>query len=139
MKIFFSASVKGGRTNQSKFEVIVRELQRYGEVYSSHVADPEISHYGETGLSAQEILTRELSALAACDIVVAEVSTPSLGVGYLIARAISLGKRVIVLYSGTNTLKLSAIIQGNPGIEVLTYMTDVEIEKIIKGALESRV
>lgn len=131
MTIFFLASVRGGRGQQPRYEAIVRELGSYGTVLSSHVANEELSRFGETDMANGTIRERELAALAKADIVVAEVTTPSLGVGYLIARATSTGKRVVALYRGKDTLRLSAIIAGDPHVEIHTYENDEDAENIL--------
>ena len=120
MNIFFTGSIRGGRAQQPEYAFIVKALEKYGTVFSEHVSDEKISEYGETRLSAKEVLTREREALQKCDIVVAEVTTPSLGVGYLVGEATSLGKSVVALYAGENTLKLSAIIKGDPNVKVFS-------------------
>ena len=96
-----------------------------------------MSKYGETNISNKEILERELDALGKSDVVVAEVTTPAHGVGYLIGRATALKKRVIALHRGEYELKLTGIIQGDSGIEVHSYETDEDIEKILTNALAS--
>jgi hypothetical protein len=55
------------------------------------------------------------------DVVVAEVSTPSLGVGYELGQAESMGKRVLCLYCPQDGKKLSAMLVGNPRFTVLEY------------------
>lgn len=135
MNIFFTGSVRGGRTSQPEYAHIVKRLEEYGTVTSRYASDETLSEYGETRLSDEEILKRELAALAACDVVIADVTTPSLGVGYLIATARKLGKRVIALYRGTDTLKLSGIIRGDAAVEVHTYETVADIDAILTEAL----
>ncbi len=134
MKIFFTGSVRGGRAHQPEYASVIKTLERYGTVFSKHVADETLSQYGETNLPNKEILERELSALEESDIVVAEVTTPAHGVGYLIGRATSLGKKVIALHYGEYALKLTGIIQGDSGVEVYTYKTDKDIERILEQA-----
>ncbi len=136
MNIFFTGSIRGGRAHLPEYAFIVKTLEQFGTVHSKHVHDETLSHYGETGLSAQEIFEREIDALSQSDIVVADVSTPSLGVGYLVALASSLGKKTIALYHGDDTLKLSAIIKGDSGVEVYTYKTEEDITKILNEVLQ---
>jgi 2'-deoxynucleoside 5'-phosphate N-hydrolase len=135
MNIFFIGSIRGGRALQPQYASIVKMLEKYGSVSEQHVSDDAMSEYGETNLPAAEILERELAALETCDIVVAEVGTPSLGVGYLLGRATSLGKRVIALYYGDDTLKLSAMVKGDPAIEVHLYKTDADVRNIFEEVL----
>lgn len=138
MKIFFTGSVRGGRATQPTYEQIILALKRYGEVLSQHVSDETISEHGETELSSDEISSRELAALAEADIMVAEVSTPSLGVGNLIARASLLGMRVVALYHGEDTSKLSALIQGDENVSVYTYTKVGELPELLRVALQGK-
>jgi len=131
MNIFFTASVRGGREHQPEYAAIVEMLERHGTVLSAHIADDALSHYGETDIAAREVLEREEAALQRSDIVIAEVTTPSFGVGYLLGRATALGKRVVALYGG-DPLELSAILKGDPRIEVRTYRSG-DIEGILDG------
>lgn len=135
-KIFFTGSVRGGRAQQPSYEIIVHELRKYGQVLSEHVADNRISHYGETELTAKEILDREKRMVNEADIIVADISTPSLGVGYLIACASEQKKKVIALYRGANTYKVSAIIKGDKHVSVYNYEYDDEIEGILNNVFQ---
>ena len=63
MKIFFTGSIRGGREQQPNFKVITDILEKHGDLLSDHVAHPDISHFGDTDLSAQEILEREKERL----------------------------------------------------------------------------
>jgi hypothetical protein len=133
MNIFFAGSIRGGREKQPQYAFITNTLKKYGDVYSQFVHDGALSDFGETRLSDAEIHSRELEALEKADIIVAEVTTPSLGVGYLIAHATASKKRAIALYQGEDTLKLSAMITGNPLVEVHTYQSVEDIENIIES------
>ncbi len=46
--------------------------------------------------------------------VVAEATTPSLGVGYEVAKAESLNKNILCIYRSNKTKRLSAMLDGNP-------------------------
>ena len=82
MNIYFSGSIRGGRENEAVYLEIVEYLQEKGyNVLSLHVARPYLlPKYGAA--SPQAIFTRDIKWIEECDAVVAEVSTPSLGVGY---------------------------------------------------------
>lgn len=133
IKIFFIGSIRGGRISQPQYVEIVEILEQYGIVFSKHVADKSLGGYGETELEKEEIHDRELDILEKSDLVVAEVTTPSLGVGYLISQAINLNKKVITLYNGEDTLKLSAMIKGDKNVKVYLYKTPEDITAIINS------
>jgi hypothetical protein len=52
---------------------------------------------------------------------VAEVTTPSLGVGYELGWATVLGKPVLCLHQTISGRPLSAMIAGSPGIQTAAY------------------
>lgn len=138
MNIFFTASVRGVRAHKPKHDFIASVLEKYGTVLSPSSYLGTLSDYGETELSRREIFEREMDALAKSDVVVAEVTTPSLGVGYLIARATAQGKKVIALYCGEDALKLSAMITGDAGVELHLYKDERDIEAVLKEVLSGR-
>jgi 2'-deoxynucleoside 5'-phosphate N-hydrolase len=86
MKIYFAGSIRGGREDSDIYLQIVSVLRRYGTVLTEHVADADLSVAGEQ-LSDQQIYERDLQWLRSCDCLVAEVTKPSLGVGYEIGKA----------------------------------------------------
>jgi len=53
--------------------------------------------------------------------VIAEVSTPSIGVGYEIGIAEGLNKNTLCLFRNQQDKKLSAMISGNRKIKIATY------------------
>lgn len=55
------------------------------------------------------------------DVVVTEVSTPSLGVGYEIGKAENLDKQMLCLYRPQENKQLSAMISGNPNQTIAEY------------------
>ena len=75
------------------------------------------------------------------DIVVAEVSTPSIGVGYEIGRAVAAGIFVIALYKIGPTKPLSAMIAGAPSdcVVVLMYREIEEIRDKLKKVITKRI
>jgi nucleoside 2-deoxyribosyltransferase len=116
VKIYFAGSIRGGREDADIYLQLVAELEQYGEVLTEHVAT-----VGEEDLSDGEIFVRDLGWLTNCDAVVAEVTTPSLGVGYEVGVAQSLGIPVLCLYRPGPQRRLSAMLAGNPGIRVREY------------------
>lgn len=135
MKIFFAASIRGGRDNQNIYKKIEFILSSLGDLISSHVADHTITDFGETELRDQEIHQREIENLKKADVVVADVSHPSLGVGFQIATALAEGKRVIAVHKEEESEKLSAMISGSDKIEIVEYSTIESLESILKDKL----
>ena len=101
MKIYFAGSIRAGRGDQELYHQLIQGLQRYGQVLTEHVGDSSLTELGDRGSSDQGIYARDMGWLAEADLMVAEVSTPSLGVGYELGLAES-------PYMRTNTFNLAS-------------------------------
>ena len=64
-----------------------------------------------------EIFERDVAWIHEADFIVAEVTQPSLGVGYELGLAESVGKPIICLFRETEDRRLSAMIAGNSKLD----------------------
>jgi len=136
MKIYFAGSIRGGREDTELYGKIVALLANYGIVLTEHLADSKISSYGETHMSNNEIYNRDIMWLKESDVVIAEVTIPSLGVGYEIGFAEALGKKVIILYRPSDGKRLSAMLSGNKKCEYVEYSDISELSAIFDALLK---
>ena len=118
--IYFCASVTGGRENLEIYVKTVELLKKNYNVLTEHLANPNLSSM-EENLSQREIYLRDIEYLEKADFVIAECSTPSLGVGYELAYAEKLGKPTYVLFKKQEGKRLSAMIGGNEYYKVIYY------------------
>ncbi len=85
MNIYFSCSITGGRNDQPVYATIVRALLEDGHhVPTAILASPRVMEL-EVVVDPREVYRRDVHWVQECDALVAEVSTPSHGVGYEIA------------------------------------------------------
>lgn len=98
MKLYFCGSIKGGRDDQALYADIIRELKRHGKVLTEHVGSENLTADGERGISCKEIFSRDMSWIDEADAVVAEVTTPSLGVGFELGAADARSLPVLCLF-----------------------------------------
>jgi 2'-deoxynucleoside 5'-phosphate N-hydrolase len=120
--IYFSGSITGGREDVADYRQLIDALEADGHrVLAGAVAAEDVGDGGES-LALPEIFARDLRWLDDADLVVAEVSTPSHGVGYEIAYA-RWARRipVIALYRRGRTKRCSAMISGDPGVRFIEY------------------
>jgi hypothetical protein len=132
MTIYFAGSIRGGRADAAIYARIIELLKRHGKVVTEHVG-ANLSLGGENAPDC-DIHDRDLDWLRSADVLVAEVTAPSLGVGYEIGRAVEWGKRVICLYRPAPERKLSGMIAGCRGVFVHEYH-DVESLAAVFGRL----
>ena len=137
MKIYFSGSISGGREHEAIYQHLVAHLQAQGQhVLSAPVADP-VALEAEKDLPPREVFERDSNWVKECEAMVAEVSTPSLGVGYEYGLAVQLGKPVLCVYrSGA---RLSKMITGNPApnLTVATYADEAQLDRCVDVFLKA--
>lgn len=130
MKIYFAGSIRAGRDDAAIYEAMITWLRSFGEVLTEHVGDPALSAAGNDGPGDRHIHDRDMAWLFSCDLVVAEVTVPSLGVGYELGWAAALKKPVLCLNRSTAGRSLSAMIAGSPGIQTAAYSSLAEAKTI---------
>ena len=131
MKIYFAGSVRGGRDDQKFYAEVIKILKNHGEVLTEHLGDPELTQMGTIGLSDEQIYDRMMNWIKESDVIVAEVSSPSTGVGYEIALSESMNKKIICLYREGSSKRISAMVGGNKGLIVKNYKTIEELSLIL--------
>ena len=135
MKIYFAGSIRGGREDQELYFSIIRELTNYGTVLTEHIGNKELTSKGEHIISDSEIFERDMSWVKEADMIVAEVTTASLGVGYELGQAEAMNKKVICLYRPQEGKRLSAMVAGNEKLQVFEYQSLEDVRGIFKKEL----
>ena len=138
MKIYFAGSIRGGRGDKQKYFELIEFLSTHAEVLTEHVGLESLGDSGETELHDDAIYQRDLKWLSSADAVVAEVTTPSLGVGYEIGIAEKLGKPVLCLFDENQTgFRLSAMLSGNSKVQTFKYHALGQAKQKITDFLDS--
>jgi hypothetical protein len=132
-RIYFCGSIRGGREQASTYREIIRILSGYGEVLTEHVGSEQEVSEGDAMLNDTQIHDRDLQWIRESDVMVAEVTIPSLGVGYEIGRAIEMGIPVLSLYRTGSQGRLSAMIAGSSGVDLRYYNRVDQLKTIISG------
>jgi nucleoside 2-deoxyribosyltransferase len=136
LKIYLSGAIRGGRELQANYQAILDYLQKNGhEVLTYHIASVNVLEIEES-MSDTEIYTQDIAWLQECRTLIAEVSIPSLGVGYEIAWALRLKKPVLGIYEENRVI--SAMITGNTSsnLTLRSYRTISELLLQIKYYLD---
>lgn len=132
MKIYFSGSVSGGRDNVLVYKEIIKMLKVYGEVLTEHLGDTKLTKEGYSDQTNEYVFSTDTSNVERADVLVAEVSTPSLGVGYEVGITEKLGKPMLCIYKNKEGRPTSAMILGNPKITSHGYDTIDEVQSILR-------
>ena len=135
MKIYFAGSIRGGREDAEIYLDLIGFLKNFGVVLTEHVGDLMLNGLGDVGTPDRIIHSRDMAMLQSADVLVAEITVVSLGVGYEIGRAVSEGKKVICLYRSIPGKRISAMISGNPDVTLVNYKTAEEAKDKIREIL----
>ncbi|CAG0984259.1 hypothetical protein METP1_01942 [Methanosarcinales archaeon] len=109
---------------------IIEMLKKQGHtVVSEHVAS-ELLEKIEEKITDEEIFNNDIGYIDECDCLVAEVTTPSIGVGYEIGYAISKGKLVLCIHR--EDANVSAMVRGNRRIISVPYMNIEDLDNTIE-------
>lgn len=113
MKIYFAAAIRGGREDRQLYQKLISflKMNKHQQVLTEHIGSDQLIGTRENHLSDREIRDRDLGLLEQADLMIAETSRPSLGVGYELAQAEQLAKPVIILHRPAQS-ELSAMING---------------------------
>jgi len=133
IKIYFCGSIRGGRSDRELYEELISFLKSFGTVLTEHIAEEKIQT--DLNLTDEEIYQRDVDWLDQSDFIVAEVSTPSLGVGVEIARAICHEKKILCLSQADKHQGLSAMIKGCPDLLISVYSDIAEAQSAIRNFL----
>lgn len=126
-KIYFAGSIRGGRRDAKLYKKIIDELKTYGTVLTEHIGSQGM----HSEKSDHEIHDQDMRWLIESDILIGEVTTPSLGVGYEIGHAVAMEKSVVCLYRDLGEARLSAMIGGSPGISCHKYRDFEDIRRFL--------
>ena len=128
MRIYISGSIYGGTEKIETYKILIKELEKYGEVVDKQIAD--INTIANEAFQNDEDIYKDLEQkLLTADLIFAEVTIPSLGCGYELGFADKLNKKIIAIYDQNYTPKVSTMIRGNKRIKLIPYR---DIEEIIK-------
>lgn len=135
-KVYFAGSIRGGRADAALYKKMIEHIQKSHTVLTEHVGNVSLSKI-ETHLNAHTDTEEAISAASAIyaqdtgwlkesDIVIAECTTPSLGVGYELAFAEKCGIPVHIFYNPQRA-RLSAMLLGDAYFHIHPYTSESDL------------
>ena len=117
MRIYLACTVRGDRGGVAAGRIICERLLQHGhEVLTTHLLADDVNE-AESRLTEEQVYRRDLDWLSRCDVLVAEASGSSYGVGfevgYVLGRARATGQRVVLLYDAARRNAISRLATGN--------------------------
>ncbi|MBA3464999.1 MAG: nucleoside monophosphate kinase [Deltaproteobacteria bacterium] len=119
LAIYFAGAVRGGGSHE-RLAARIEALSMFGHVLTEHMASPTTVDVGDDAA----IHAHDQALLARAHVVIADVTIPSTGTGYMIARAAARELPVLCLY--LHDTRPSAMIAGSPDVTTRFYADDAE-------------
>ena len=132
MKIYFCGSMTGDRSKQKNYEEIINYLKNYGTILNDFVADKTVTDY-----EPEYVFNRDSNNMKNADVVVADISIPSTGVGFELGYFYHLEKPVLTVYDSSYKLPTS-LVRGADTFTVKSYSSIEEEKEIINKFIEGK-
>lgn len=126
-KIYFAGSIRGGRVDANLYHRMIDHMKQLGNtVLTEHVGSSKLCLHEQGRDADARIYNQDTAWLRESDLLVAECTCPSLGVGYELAYAENHGKPVHIFYNRSKC-QLSAMLTGDSYFNIHPYETEEEI------------
>lgn len=86
-KIYFASSIRGGRVDAALYHRMIAFMQQTDTVLTEHVGNLELSALEQGKAQDAAIYDQDTEWLRQAELLIAECTCPSLGVGYELAYA----------------------------------------------------
>lgn len=133
MRVYLAAAMTNAARDLGVIRALLAAIEGEGhEVPTRHVADPR-GREVEGEATDAEVAQRDLAWVMGCDALVAEVSTPSHGVGVEVATALQHGVPVLLLHR--RDAVVSRLMLGLAGVESAAYSDPDAIAPAVRAFL----
>ena len=125
VNIYLACTVRGDRGALGTVRTLADALEAMGHtVLTRHLLADDVEA-AESALTEQDVFTRDLQWLTGADLVIADASGSSYGVGfevgYVLGRSDVSGQRVLLLFDEARRPAVSRLISGNVHPRCTTY------------------
>jgi hypothetical protein len=143
MNIYLACTVRGDRGAVNALRELAAELESAGHVIlTRHLLDDGVDA-AEAALSERQVYERDIQWLTAADVLIADASGSSFGVGFevgwVLADAERTNRRVLLLYRADRRDQISRLIVGNahPRCTRVAYADADDLARQVRAALAS--
>ena len=136
-KIYFAGSIRGGRENTDVYKRIIDYINRTDTVLTEHIRLGSLSVKARTKEDDVHIYERDTEWLRSSDVLIAECTNPSHGVGYELAYAETRNIPVHIFYDKRKA-NISAMLNGNAYFKVYPYENEAEIYSVLDEILGNK-
>lgn len=145
VNIYLACTVRGDRGAVAVLREVADHLEGAGHtVLTRHLLDDNVDS-AESSLTEREVFARDMEWLTAADVLIADASGSSYGVGfevgYVLGRSDVTGQRVLLLYNDARRSVVSRLIVGTDHQRCIvhSYQRADDLLPLITGFLDPEV
>jgi nucleoside 2-deoxyribosyltransferase len=144
VNVYLACTVRGDRGAVAGLRSLVAALERAGHtVLTKHLLEDNVDT-AESALTERAVYERDIAWLEACDILIADASGSSFGVGfevgYVLGQSDRTDQRVVLLYRADRRDQISRLIAGNghARCEVIKYENPDDLAVRVSQSLKPK-
>ena len=136
-KVYFAGSIRGGREDAAVYKRIIDYINATDTVLTEHIGFGNLSVTTRTKEDDEHIYECDTEWIKLSEVLIAECTNPSHGVGYELAYAEARNIPVHIFYDKRKA-NISAMLNGNAYFKVYPYENEAEIYPVLDKILGSK-
>lgn len=137
LKVYFACSIHGEKGGQAEKDLIVKTINNLGHRVLTEIFPTDGIHARGAKLGPFAIYKEDMDWIKESDVLVADVTRISLGVGYEVGWSVAKKKKVVALYNKKKKGVLSFMLQGNKeeSFHLHYWKSEKELRTILRKEL----
>ena len=136
-KVYFAGSIRGGREDTAVYKRIIDYINATDTVLTEHIGLGNLSVTTRTKEDDEHIYECDTEWIKLSEVLIAECTNPSHGVGYELAYAEAHNIPVHIFYDKRKA-NISAMLNGNAYFKVYPYENEAEIYPVLDKILGNK-
>ena len=135
--VYFAGSIRGGREDAAVYKRMIDYINMTDIVLTEHIGLGNLSVTTRTKEDDVHIYERDTEWIRTSDVLIAECTNPSHGVGYELACAEARNIPVHIFYDKSRA-NVSAMLNGNTRFKLYPYEREAEIYPVLDNILGNK-
>lgn len=136
-KVYFAGSIRGGREDAAVYKRIIDYINATDTVLTEHIGLGNLSVTTRTKEDDEHIYECDTEWIKLSEVLIAECTNPSHGVGYELAYAEARNIPVQIFYDKSRA-NVSAMLNGNTRFKLYPYEREAEIYPVLDNILGNK-
>lgn len=135
--VYFAGSIRGGREDAAVYKRMIDYINKTDIVLTEHIGLGNLNLKTRTKEDDMHIYERDTEWIKLSEVLIAECTNPSHGVGYELAYAEARNIPVHIFYDKSKA-NVSAMLNGNTRFKLYPYEREAEIYPVLDNILGNK-